>query len=180
MTKGDKLPGEKRRQAIIQWLGENNAPITGSELAKRSGVSRQVIVQDISLLKAKSYDIFATSQGYMLLPKATSQVTTKLLACKHDFSHTIDELYIMVDHGLFVRDVIIEHPLYGELTASLMIQSRQDADQFYENMRQSKASLLSALTEGIHLHTVEAEHASQIELASQALEKAGILLKETD
>ena len=180
MAKAEKLTGDYRRQAIIDWLSEDHSPITGSELAKRSGVSRQIIVQDISILKAKNFEIFATSQGYMLLPKATSKKITKLLACKHDLSDTLKELYIMVDHGLFVRDVIIEHPLYGELTASLMIQTREDADLFYKKMTQSNASLLSTLTEGIHIHTVEAEDVSHIEKASQALDKAGILLNEHD
>ena len=180
MAKAEKLVGENRRDAIINWLSENPSPITGSELARLSGVSRQIIVQDISILKAKNHEIFATSQGYMLLPKPVSNTVTQILACRHDLSNTREELYILVDHGLCVRDVIVEHSLYGELTASLMIRTREDADKFYEQISQSGAQLLSTLTAGVHLHTVEAEQRSHIDQAKNALRQAGILLEEND
>lgn len=178
MTKGDKLVGDTRRTAILNWLSEDSKPITGSELARRSNVSRQIIVQDISILKAKNHEIFATAQGYMLLPEPKNSKVTQLLACKHDLTQTKEELYIMVDHGLIVRDVIVEHSLYGELTASLMIKTRADADLFYKQISQSGSQLLSTLTEGVHLHTVEAEEASQIEQAKEALRISHILLED--
>lgn len=179
MTKGDKLVGDQRRAAILDWLTEQAAPITGSELARRSNVSRQIIVQDISILKAKNHEIFATSQGYMLLPKPKTSKITQLLACKHDLAQTKNELYIMVDNGLVVRDVIVEHSLYGELTASLMIKTRADADLFYNQISQSGAQLLSTLTEGVHIHTVEADQLSQIQKVSELLRNEGILLEES-
>ncbi|SDH56742.1 hypothetical protein SAMN05192534_10780 [Alteribacillus persepolensis] len=179
MTKHpDKILGNKRRELILQWLSERKQPITGSELAAKTNVSRQVIVQDISLLKAKDYPIIATSQGYLFLQEQPAASVTQQIACFHssDRSVTEEELNIIVDHGAKVLDVTIEHPLYGDLTASLMLATRKEVQQFIVELEKTKAPLLSQLTDGTHLHTVEASSESVMEEVKKKLQEKGFLL----
>ncbi|WP_240376451.1 transcription repressor NadR [Bacillus piscicola] len=178
MDKSGKIPGKKRRELIVEWLLNEGGPLTGSELAARTSVSRQVIVQDISLLKAKDYPILATSQGYIFIQEQPAQTIRKQIACFHsaELSVTEEELNIIVDHGAKVIDVSIEHPLYGDLTASLLIQSRRDVQLFINSLRKTSAPLLSELTDGTHLHTIEAPSDDVIQEVEEALAEKGFLL----
>lgn len=177
MIKG-KIGGEERRNFILRWLKDSNEPLTGQFLAEKTNVSRQVIVQDISLLKAKNEPIIATSSGYIYLNEnGATYPYKKIIACHHLPQNSKEELLILVDHGIFVRDVIIEHSIYGELTASLMIKNRRDVNEFINKMERTNASYLSDLTDGVHLHTVEAETLEQLNDAVNALQDAGFLLQ---
>ncbi|WP_010282028.1 transcription repressor NadR [Bacillus timonensis] len=179
MSGDKKLLGEKRRETIVNWLKESQTPIIGEELSKRANVSRQVIVQDISLLKAKNEPIVATSQGYIYLQEQTKQENfSRIIACKHTSEQTAEELNILVDHGVTVRDVIVEHPVYGELTGSLMIRNRFEVKRFIEKVSETNASLLSLLTNGVHLHTIEADSVETLDTACEALREVNILLSE--
>ena len=60
----------------------------------------------------------------------------------------------MVDQGCTVLDVIVDHPIYGQLTGPLQLSNRYDVGQFLSRCAQSDARPLSELTEGIHLHTL--------------------------
>ncbi|WP_442857426.1 transcription repressor NadR [Bacillus sp. FJAT-44742] len=175
----EKILGEKRRNLLLQWLRESSSPLTGSRLAERTNVSRQVIVQDISLLKARNYPILATAQGYMLIPGETENTKRKKIVCFHedDPAVTAKELNLIVDHGATVIDVSIEHPLYGDITASLMLSSRRDVKQFIDRLSSSNAGLLSALTDGTHLHTIEAASDEVLDEVVQILDQEGFLLK---
>ncbi|PWA10719.1 transcription repressor NadR [Pueribacillus theae] len=177
----EKILGDERRALILKWLKEEGKPITGSALAKRTNVSRQVIVQDISLLKAKNEPIVATAQGYLYMEQPPAKPPFQwVIAVKHKPEDTRKELEILVDHGVTVRDATIEHPVYGDLTGSLMISSRRDVDLFIKKMKSAKASLLSELTDGVHMHTLDAENEEQLQEACHALEKAGFLLRQND
>ena len=60
-----RMDGKARRQEIIRLLSRTSGPISGSSLSGMLGVSRQVIVQDIALLRTE-HPILATAQGYLL------------------------------------------------------------------------------------------------------------------
>jgi len=174
---GRKKLSEDRRTFILDWLKTSNEPLTGQAIAIKMNVSRQVIVQDISLLKAKDEPIIATAQGYLYVHEKQSKFPFKrIIASRHMPDHTEKELNILVDHGVFIRDVIVDHPIYGELTASLMIRNRRDVQQFIQKMKQTNASYLLDLTDGTHLHTIEAETESQLDEACTVLEKVGYIL----
>lgn len=173
----DKVSGEKRRKFILEWLKESEEPITGSALAEKFNVSRQVIVQDVSLLKAKNEPILATAQGYLYMRESPAAAKKRrIIACCHSPEQTQDELNIMVDHGATVLDVTVEHPVYGQITASLMLRSRRDVRHFWNRVKETKASLLSELTDGIHLHTLEAETDEQLREVCEMLKNKGYLL----
>jgi len=145
-------------------------------LAKHFRVSRQCLVQDVAILRASGEDIVATPQGYRL-PKGTGRLHRAILASRHEPERTEEELQILVDHGVKVLDVIVEHPLYGELRGSLMLESRTDVQDFLGQVRSAKAALLSSLTGGVHLHTVEASRPEMISRAKAKLRARGFLLK---
>jgi len=175
----EPLSGHERRQAILELLAVHGGAITGTELAKRFQVSRQSIVQDMAILRAGGSQILSTPQGY-LLPKTKRSVHQVVLASRHTFEETAAELNTLVDLGVKVLDVIVEHPLYGELRGLLMLESRADVKEFIERVEESGAKLLSSLTGGVHLHTVEASRPELIEKAKEGLRDRGFLLEEQE
>ncbi|MBO8170949.1 MAG: transcription repressor NadR [Bacillaceae bacterium] len=178
MTQDKKLTGELRRQRILDILKKSAEPLTGTMLARETGVSRQAIVQDIALLKARNEPIMATPQGYLYFRTPATRLPRRVIACRHNFEDTEKELNILVDNGVKVLDVIVEHPIYGEINGSLMIETRLDVKRFMNKVHKDKANLLSSLTGGVHLHTVEAENDDQLDAACRELEKEGILLNQ--
>ncbi|MCR2820527.1 transcription repressor NadR [Lederbergia panacisoli] len=174
-----KIYGNERREMLLSLLKNSTAPITGSKLAEITNVSRQVIVGDITLLKARNEPIIATSQGYMYMNiSPVNQMMKKTIACIHTREQAKEELNIIVDHGVTVKDVTVEHPVYGDLTASIMVSNRQEVQAFLDKIKKTNAALLADLTSGIHLHTLTASSEAAIKKAEDALRAAGILLNE--
>ncbi|MEN8701151.1 transcription repressor NadR [Bacillus infantis] len=172
-----KVLGDERRTMLLDLLKSRQEPVTGSELARKANVSRQVIVGDITLLKAKNEPIIATSQGYLYLQQVPpAQLFERTVACSHSPDKTEDELNLLVDHGATVKDVKIEHPVYGDLTASIMVSNRREVKQFLEKIRKTNASFLSELTGGFHLHTITAPSEAILDAAEQALAEAAFLV----
>lgn len=172
-----KLSARERRTDMIRLLQkQREEPISGSQLANRFGVSRQVVVQDMSLLKAGGHPVLATSQGYVWRGPPKNRHYERIIVCKHRPEESEQELNILVDQGITVKDVMIEHPVYGELTGQLMVKSRKDVKTFIGQMNHSQASFLSELTEGIHMHTLEAECENDFVTAIRILEQEGFLI----
>lgn len=175
-----KVLGEERRAFILSLLKESDAPYKGSELASKTNVSRQVIVSDISLLKARNEPIIATSQGYLYIKNQAPAVNIeRTIACNHPPERTEEELNIIVDHGVTVKDVKIEHPIYGDLTASILVSNRQEVKQFIKKVKETKASYLLELTNGIHLHTLSAPTEKALDEAEHALQEANLIIDTT-
>lgn len=166
---------EARRAQILELLRAAGRPLTGAELAQRLGASRQAIVQDIAVLRAAGVEILATPRGYCLPgARPTHRI---LVAVRHTPDQTEDELTLLVDLGVEVVDVIVEHAIYGELRGSLHVASREDVRQFIEAWRRTGARLLSELTDGLHLHTLEARTPEALERAREALRRRGYLVE---
>ena len=168
------MTASERRSLILNQLTGSDIPCSAAALARQFGVSRQIIVGDIALLRASGCNITATARGY-LIPSGTG--LTCQLACTQPAELTQEELYIMVDCGCTVIDVIVEHPVYGQLTAPLQLASRLDVDQFVENMANHSARPLSLLTEGIHLHTLSCPSQAALDRLKENLAQAGMLLE---
>ena len=174
-----KMTGEERRAYIIHLLKNSKEPIRGKTLAEKTNVSRQVIVTDIALLKTGDEPIIGTNRGYLYIQDETStKLHRRVIVCNHTPEQTKLELKTIVDFGVSIIDVIVEHPYYGDLTGSLMISSRFDVEQFINVISTQEASLLSVLTGGVHLHTIEADSIEKLDGACEALQKLGILLTE--
>lgn len=167
-----------RRDKILDILKDRRQKVTGTELARILGVSRQIIVQDIALLRVEGNPVLATPQGYMLVLSSRPYSAQAVLAVKHTPSQTEEELSLLVSLGLTVVDVIVDHPIYGELRGNLMLQSQADVDRFMAHLGSKRTTLLSILTDGVHLHTVEFEKVSDFARAQAGLAQRGFLLTE--
>jgi transcriptional regulator of NAD metabolism len=167
---------ERRRAWIASTLASAGGPLPGDVLAERLGVSRQAIVQDIAVLRASGEPIVATVRGYVLEPRRDAPVHRAVVAVRHRPHEAEDELLTMVDLGVRVLDVVVEHPIYGELRADLHLASPADVRGWSRVTRGSGARLLSELTDGVHLHTIEADSAAALEEARAALERRGYLV----
>lgn len=171
----------KRRNEVIKLLSEADKPLSASYIAEKLSVSRQVIVSDVSILRAGGKEITATPRGYVLEreKKAGGKFPFEgLVACRHNTKQLKEELYTVVDYGGTVIDVTVEHPMYGQLSGFLNINSRFEADLFYENASNDGARLLSTLTDGVHLHRIGCDDVEIFNLIKEELKKRNILLEE--
>ncbi|MCQ2473366.1 MAG: transcription repressor NadR [Saccharofermentans sp.] len=171
------LTGNDRREKILTILSESDAPISATSLASRFGVSRQIIVGDIALIRAQGINVTATPRGYVIADNATDSII-RTIAVKHSDKDTALELNTIVDYGCKIIDVIVEHPLYGQISGQLQIASRFDVEQFIAEVKKEKAHSLSELTNGIHLHTIECPTEESYEHVVSKLKELGILLSE--
>lgn len=167
----------QRRDTIVSLLEEHTAPLSATALAQTCGVSRQIIVGDIALLRAGGIDISATARGYLL---NRSGGFRRRIACLHRAEDCAVELSTIVDCGCTAVDVTVAHPVYGEITASLQLSSRYDVEQFLAHMARAKAQPLSSLTNGVHLHTVLCPDEERFSLLCQQLTTLGILLRDEE
>ena len=168
----------QRRNTILSLLAESEQPISASALAQRCGVTRQVIVGDIALLRAGGSNISATARGYVLVQENSG--TLRRLACCHSAADTAAELNAMVDCGCTVVDVSVEHPVYGEITVALGLSSRYDVELFLQRMSSTEASPLSSLTEGVHLHSILCPDEERFVRLTEKLSYLGFLMNDKD
>lgn len=169
------MDSEGRRKALAERLSRAEGPLSAAALARELSVSRQVIVGDVALLRAGGLDITATPRGY-LLPKPPAGISCTF-ACRHRADQMEAELNAIVDQGCTVLDVIVEHPIYGQLTGPLRLSSRYEVAQFVARCREESAAPLSQLTEGVHLHTVLCPSQEAADRVRQALEKLDFLYR---
>lgn len=169
------MHAEARRQAILDILHTAQQPISAGTLAAQFSVSRQIIVGDIALLRAGGARISATPQGYVVLKTGTGVL--RQIACQHTGEQMEAELNAIVDQGCTVVDVIVEHPIYGQLTGPLQLASRYDVGQFLERCARSDARPLSDLTGGIHLHTLSCPDEAAFDRVREVLDRLGVLLE---
>lgn len=172
------MTAAERRSAICRTLETAQQPISASSLAQTFSVTRQVVVGDIALLRAAGHLISATPRGYLM--QRSAKGFQRQLACRHSAADTEKELNIMVDCGCTVVDVVVEHAVYGQLTAPLQLSSRYDVAQFLARMGEAEALPLSALTEGVHLHTVLAPNEERYQQLRSTLSREGLLLEDRD
>lgn len=170
------MEGTERRTKILELLETEKEPVSGTALAKRFGVSRQIIVQDIALLRATNRNIISTNKGYMIYGNQAGKKCRRILAVKHSNEQTREELYLIADLGGTVLDVIVEHDVYGQITADLMLSSRKDVDEFMNRLLGSQSRPLKVLTEDVHYHTVEADSEEILDAIVRTLKEKGYLL----
>lgn len=171
------MDAETRRSEIQKLLKETTKPISGTAIARKMGVSRQVIVQDIALLRANNKNILSTNKGYMIYKKNEETNSVKrIVAVKHSNQEMKEELYGIVDAGARVLDVVVEHDIYGQITVDLLISSRSDVDEFVEKIAKNRTRPLKDLTGDIHYHTIEAFTKEALDRAEWTLKEKGFLI----
>ncbi len=166
------MNAKDRRARILTLLTDTQDPVSATALAGQLAVSRQVIVGDIALLRAGGAPIAATPRGYVVARPAG--ITGQVVCC-HSGGDMERELNTLVDLGCVVEDVSVEHPLYGHMIGQLQLSCRADVQAFIEKVREYAAQPLSALTEGIHSHTLRCPDRATLEKARAALRELHIL-----
>ena len=148
------MKADERRKSIVNLLVSEKKPVSGNELSEKFGVSRQIIVRDISILKEQGFEILASNSGYIM---KTSPYKERVFKVFHTTEQTEDELKSIVDLGGIVADVFVWHKAYGKMEAKMNIASRAQIEQFIESIRTGKSVELMHITGGYHYHTVRAE-----------------------
>ena len=171
------MTGEERRMKILRKLQEANTPLSGSALAKICQVSRQIIVQDIALMRAENYGILSTNRGYLLRSNKAQNIQPKrVFFVKHDTDQVFDEFKTILDLGGKILDVAVEHELYGQISIDLMIETESDAIDFYTKLQSCKDNPLKVLTDDCHYHTVSAPSEKLLDLIELELSSKGYLI----
>ena len=156
------MKGEERRKQLLNILSSSNNPISGGTLAKELNVSRQIIVQDISLLRANGATIFSTNKGYLL---QEDRKYSRVFKVYHTDDQVEEELSTIVD---------------GVLKADMGIKSRRDIRAYMEEISTGKSSLLKNVTSGYHYHTIDAESEEILDAIQEELQQKGFLAKLQD
>ena len=168
------MKGEERRKQLLNILSSSNNPISGGTLSKELNVSRQIIVQDISLLRANGATIFSTNKGYLL---QEDRKYSRVFKVYHTDDQVEEELSTIVDAGGQIRDVFVYHKVYGVLKAEMGIKSRRDVRSYMEEISTGKSSLLKNVTSGYHYHTIDAESEEILDAIQEELQQKGFLAK---
>ena len=164
------MTGEQRRMKIRQLLLDARLPMTGTALAKQLHVSRQVIVQDIALMRAEHLPILSTNKGYLLRSDGVRvQQPKRVFFVRHTTDRVLEEFMTVIDLGGRILDVSVEHELYGPIRADLLIENAQDAAEFVERLKSCRDNPLKVLTDDCHYHTVTAPSEKLLDLIEDEL-----------
>lgn len=169
------MDGEVRRQKILEDIRKSEIPVSGTQLAGNYDVSRQVIVQDIAVLRAAGNEIVSTCRGYIC---RENKRVSRIFQVWHTDDEIEEELNIMVDFGGTIEDVYIKHHIYGDLRAALGIRSRKQVLDFVEQIKNGQSSPLKNITSGKHFHTVSAESEEMLDAMEEELRKRQFLYEE--
>lgn len=162
----------ERRKEILKALQSVDVPVAARELAAKFGVSRQVIVQDMAVIRASTPGILSTTKGYTIQQESSC---TREFKVRHRQEQAAEELNLIVDCGGHVKNISISHRVYGRVSAEMDIRSRHDVAEFVDALNSSHSTVLSNATSGYHYHLVEASSQERLDLIGQQLEKAGFL-----
>lgn len=169
------MKGKERRKEIVEIIMASEEPISGTVLSERLGVSRQIIVQDIAMLRAEGYDVLSTHQGYVITKGPFAERVFKL---RHTSEQTEDELTTIVSMGGTVVNVFVWHKVYGKVEAGMNIFSKRGIEQFIEGIKSGKSSELMHITSGYHYHTVRAESERLLDEIEAKLDEKGYIVPE--
>ena len=173
MTVNGMMNGKERREQILKILSSSDKPISGTKLAELFEVSRQVIVQDMALIRANGTEILSTNRGYVI--ELNAKQVSRVFKVMHTDEQVEEELNLFVDHGARVEDVFVFHKVYGVIKATMNIRSRRDAKQYLKDITSGKSTNLKNLTSNYHYHTIVAEDEQTLDLLQEELRKMGFL-----
>ncbi len=168
------MRAEKRREEILSLIGNTDNPIPANVLKERFGVSRQVIVQDIAILRANGYDVTATSRGYFLNVKKQA---TRVFKCRHTFDEMLEEGMLVIDTGGRIEDIFVNHRTYGRITARLDLSNRTHVEELHRSLFSGASKPLMSVTDGYHYHTVSADGEEILDEIEQKLRTRGFLIE---
>ena len=167
------MNGTERREQILSILKNSEKPVPGVELARILHVSRQVIVQDMALLRANGVEILSTNRGYVTAEEHSCSRVFKVI---HTEKQVEEELNLYVDFGGKVEDVFVYHKLYGVIRVEMNIKSRMDAKRYVDGIKGGVSVPLEQITSEYHYHTVTADSVETLNIIQDRLDKQGYLV----
>ena len=171
------MGGQERREQILKILKNSDKPVAGTELAKQLQVSRQVIVQDMALIRANGVEILSTNRGYVIDEERTASRVFKVI---HTNEQVEEELNLIVDLGARVEDVYVYNKVYNVVKVKMDIKSRRDVSKYIEGITSGKSTNLMNLTSNYHYHTVVADDEQTLDLIQEELKRKGFLAQLQD
>ena len=168
------MRSEERRREILSLLGNIETPLPAGALSERFKVSRQVIVQDIAILRANGYDITATNRGYIL---KTAVCAKRVFKCRHTFDEIVDEGTAVIELGGKIEDIFVNHRVYGRISARLDLHNKTHVEELYRSLVSGASKPLMSVTDGYHYHTVSADSEKALDEIENALRARGFLLE---
>lgn len=171
------MNGQERRKEILKILHNSGKPVPGVKLAKLLDVSRQVIVQDMALLRANGVDILSTNRGYVV---AEEKRCSRVFKVFHTDEQVEEELNLFVDFGGRVKDVFVYHKVHGVIKVDMNIKSRVDVQRYIRDISTGKSTQLMKLTSNYHYHTITADSEEILDMIQNDLQKRGFLAKLQD
>ena len=170
------MSGEKRRENLLKILQESEKPVSGTKIAKMFEGSRQVIVQDIALIRAENHNILSTNKGYIYRTNSVEEELPKrVFFVRHSTDQVLDEFMTVIELGGRILDVAVEHELYGQIRVDLLIENAQDALDFARRLSHCKDNPLKVLTDDCHFHTVSAPSEKLLDLIEKEFQAKGYL-----
>ncbi|MCQ2442085.1 MAG: transcription repressor NadR [Oscillospiraceae bacterium] len=162
-----------RRAEILTILRRASAPVAAKELASHFHVSRQVIVQDLAVIRASTAGIISTNRGYIIQQESSF---TREFKVRHTEEMVEKELNLIVDYGGTVKNISVSHRVYGRITAEMDIRSRQDVQEYIQTIGESASDPLGTVTSGYHYHLVEASSEERLDRIEEKLRENGFLV----
>lgn len=168
------MKADKRREEILSLIGNAENPIPANVLAEKFAVSRQVIVQDIAILRANGLDVTATNRGYVLNTKIQA---TRVFKCRHSFEEIVDEGVLIIEAGGRVEDIFVNHRVYGRISSRLDLINRTHVEELYRSLVSGASKPLMSVTDGYHYHTVSADSEQILDNIENQLRARGFLIE---
>lgn len=168
------MKADKRREEILSLIGNSESPVPAGVLAEKFAVSRQVIVQDIAILRANGYDVTATNRGYVLNTKIQA---SRVFKCRHSFDEIVDEGYIVIEAGGRIEDIFVNHRVYGRISARLDLYNKTHVEELYRSLVSGASKPLMSVTDGYHYHTVSADSEEILDKIESLLRARGFLIE---
>lgn len=168
------MKAHERRAEILSLIGNSQNPVAANFLSEKYSVSRQVIVQDIAILRAQGYGVISTNRGYVL---GSGLRAERVFKCRHTLQELIDESDIIISRGGRVEDITVNHRVYGKISARLELSTPRHAEELYRSLVSGASKPLMSVTDGYHYHTVSAESEQTLDEIEDALRAAGYLIE---
>ncbi|MCM1439100.1 MAG: transcription repressor NadR [Roseburia sp.] len=168
------MKAHERRAEILSLIGNSQNPVAANFLSEKYSVSRQVIVQDIAILRAQGYGVISTNRGYVL---GSGLRAERVFKCRHTLQELVDESDIIISRGGRVEDITVNHRVYGKISARLELTSLRHAEELYRSLVSGASKPLMSVTDGYHYHTVSGENEQTLDEIEAALREKGYLIE---
>ena len=168
------MKANERRSEILSFLGNAHQPVSAGSLSAKFGVSRQVIVQDIAILRAEGYSVISTSRGYMVEAKNRAE---RVIKCRHTLEELVDEGNTIISLGGRVENIFVNHRIYGKISAALNLVTGTHVEELHRSLVSGASKPLMSVTDGYHYHTVSAESEEVLDEIEKKLREKGYLIE---